>query len=67
MRWSRRLVHLMQDLLDLEHCPHCVGELKIIAANLEASVVRRILTVLGLRGRTPLLSPARGQMLLHAA
>jgi hypothetical protein len=30
--------------LDLEHCPNCGGELKIIAAILEAPVIERILT-----------------------
>jgi hypothetical protein len=34
--------------LDLEHCPNCGGELKIIAAILETAVIERILEHLGL-------------------
>jgi hypothetical protein len=33
--------------LDLEHCPNCGGELKIIAAILEQPVIEKILTHLG--------------------
>jgi len=49
--------------LDLEHCPNCGGELKIIAAILEAPVIEKILTHLGLQARAPLRAPARGQAL----
>jgi hypothetical protein len=31
MSWARRLKRVFE--LDLEHCPNCGGELKIIAAN----------------------------------
>ncbi len=34
---------------DLEHCPNCGGELKIIAATLERAVIEKILTHLGLQ------------------
>ena len=34
--------------IDLEHCPNCGGELKIIAAILEQPVIEKILTHLGL-------------------
>jgi len=34
--------------LDLEHCPHCGGELKIIAAILEPPVIEKVLTHLDL-------------------
>lgn len=37
--------------IDLEHCPNCGGELKIIAAILESAVIERILTHLGLQAR----------------
>ena len=48
--------------IDLEHCPNCGGELKIIAAILQAPVIERILTHLGLQARAPPRAPARGQM-----
>ena len=46
--------------IDLEHCPNCAGQLKIIAAILEGPVVERILTHLGLQARAPPRVPARG-------
>ena len=49
--------------LDLEHCPNCGGELKIIAAILEQPVIEKILTHLGLQARAPPRSAARGQAL----
>jgi hypothetical protein len=48
--------------IDLEHCPNCRGELKIIAAILETPVIERILTHLGLQARAPPRAPARGHM-----
>jgi hypothetical protein len=53
--------------IDLEHCPSCGGELTIIAAILEAPVIERILTHLGLQARAPPRASARGQTLRHAA
>jgi hypothetical protein len=47
--------------LDLEHCPNCGGELKIIAAILEPPVIEKILTHLGLQARAPPWAPARRQ------
>lgn len=52
--------------LDLEHCPNCGGEPKIIAAILEQLLIERILTHLGLQARAPPRSPARGQALRTA-
>jgi hypothetical protein len=52
--------------LDLEHCPNCGGELKIIAAILQAPVIKKILTHLGLQPRAPPRAPARGQALQAA-
>ena len=52
--------------IDLEHCPNCGGKLKISAAIVEAPVIERILTHLGLQARAPARAPARGYM-LHAA
>jgi hypothetical protein len=51
--------------LDLEHCPNCGGELKIIAAILERASIEKILTHLGLQARAPPRAPARGQMPLQ--
>ena len=58
--WARLLKRVFQ--IDLEHCPNCGGELKIIAAILEASVIGRILTHLGLQARAPPRVPARGDL-----
>ena len=52
--------------LDLEHCPHCGGELRIIAAILEAPVIEKILRHLGLQARAPPRSSARDQALQAA-
>jgi hypothetical protein len=52
--------------IDLEHCPNCGGELKIIAAILEQPVIAKILTHLGPQARAPPRAPARGSQ-LHAA
>ncbi len=63
--WVRLLKRVFD--LDLEHCPNCGGELKIIAAILEAPVIEKILTHLGLQARAPPRAPARGQMPLYTA
>ena len=39
--------------IDMQHCPNCCGELKIIAVILERPVVERILTHLGLDPQPP--------------
>ena len=49
--WARLLERVFA--LDLDDCPHCGGELKIIAAILKTPVVERILTHLGLQARAP--------------
>ena len=57
--WARLLKRVFE--IDLEHCPNCGGQLKIIAAILESAVIERILTHLGLQadcGR--MTAPARG-------
>ena len=59
LSWAQLLKRVFE--LDLEHCPHCGGELKIIAAILEQPVIEKILTHLGLQadcGR--MTAPARG-------
>lgn len=64
LSWARLLKRVFD--LDLEHCPNCGGELKIIAAILEQPVVEKILTRLGLEARAPPRAPARGQALQAA-
>jgi hypothetical protein len=60
IRWARLLKRVFQ--IDLEHCPNCGGELKIIAAILAAPVIERILTHLGLQARAPPRVAARGDL-----
>lgn len=62
--WARLLRRVFE--LDLDHCPYCRGELKIIAAVLEAPAIERILTYLGLQAPAPPRTPARGQALQAA-
>ena len=65
--WSRAAVRRLSVVrlfsqrfeIDLEHCPNCGEQLKIIAAILELAVVERILMHLGLQARTPPQTPAR--------
>ena len=64
LSWAKLLKRVFD--LDLEHCPNCGGELKIIAAILEQPVIEKILTHLGLQARAPPRSPARGQALQAA-
>ena len=64
LSWARLLKRVFE--IDLEHCPNCGGKLKIILAIVEAPVIERILTHLGLQARAPARAPARGYM-LHAA
>jgi hypothetical protein len=58
LSWAKLLKRVFD--LDLEHCPNCGGELKIIAAILEQPVIEKILTHLGLQARAPPRAPARG-------
>jgi hypothetical protein len=39
--------------IDIEHCPHCGGSMKIIAAILEFSTIAKILDHLGLATWAP--------------
>ena len=63
MGWAHLLKRVFD--LDLEHCPQCGGEFKIIAAIEEPAVIvrilriLRILTHLGVPARAPPRSPAR--------
>ncbi len=64
MGWARLLKRVFD--LDLEHCPQCGGEFRIIAAIEEPAVIARILTHLGLPARTPPRAPARRPELFQA-
>ena len=55
MGWARLLKRVFD--LDLEHCPLCGGEFKIIAAIEEPAAITRILAHLGLAARAPPRSP----------
>ena len=65
MGWARLLKRVFD--LDLEHCPQCGGEFRIIAAIEEPAVIARILTHLGLPARAPPRAPARRPELFQAA
>ena len=54
------------NVLPMEHCPNCGGELMIIAANLTHPVIEKFLTHLGLQARAPPVAPARGQAMQAA-
>jgi hypothetical protein len=53
--------------IDIEHCPTCGGDLKIIAAIEDPIVIVKILTHLGLPARAPPRFPARRFDLFQAA
>jgi len=46
LSWAKLLKRVFE--IDLEHCPNCGGQLKIIAAIMEQPVIEKILTNLGL-------------------
>ena len=64
LSWAKLLKRVFE--IDMEHCPNYGGELKIIAAILEAPVIEKILTHLGLQPRAPPRAPARGPVLQAA-
>ena len=64
LSWAKLLKRVFD--LDLEHCPNCGGELKIIAAILEQPVIEKILTHLSLQARAPPRAPAHGQAMQAA-
>ena len=57
MSWARLLKRVFD--IDIEHCPHCGGTMKIIAAIEDPSVIAKILAHLGLPTRAPPRAPAR--------
>jgi hypothetical protein len=56
--WARLLARVFQ--FDLEHCPHCGGTLKILAAIEDPAVIVAILTHLGLPAQRSAASPSAG-------
>ncbi len=65
MRWAQLLKRVFD--IDIEHCPHCGGQLKLIAAIEEPTAIARILTHLGLAAQPPPRAPARRVDLFQAA
>jgi hypothetical protein len=65
MSWARLLKRVFD--IDIEHCPHCGGRLKIIAAIEDPAVIAEILTHLNLPARAPPRSPAQAFDLFQAA
>ena len=64
LSWAKLLKRVFE--IDMEQCPNCGGELRIIAASLEQPVIEKILTHLGLQARPPPRSPSRCQELQAA-
>lgn len=64
MGWARLLKRVFD--IDLEHCPQCGGEVKMIAAIEEPAAIVGILTHLGLPARAPPRAPARPLALFQA-
>ena len=65
MRWAQLLKRVFN--IDIEQCPHCGGQLKLIAAIEEPAAIARILTHLGLAARPPPRAPAVRVDLYQAA
>jgi len=49
--WTRLLKQVFD--IDIEHCPHCGGDMKIILAILESSVITKLFNYLALPARAP--------------
>jgi Putative transposase len=58
--WAKLLKRVFN--LDLTQCPHCGGELRIVATILQRQAIDKILNHLGLDSQPPPRAPARGQM-----
>jgi hypothetical protein len=62
LSWAKLLKRVFE--IDIEHCPSCGGEIKIIAAILAASAIKKILVHLvhlvhlGQQARAPTRRPA---------
>ena len=57
MSWAQQLKRVFD--IDVEHCPHCGGNLMINAAIKQSPVITKLLTHIGLPTRAPPRSPAR--------
>jgi hypothetical protein len=57
--WAKLLKRVFN--LDMEHCPHCGGKVRVIAAILERAQVQKILNHLGLDPQPPPRGAAQGQ------
>ena len=55
MRWAQLLTRVFD--VDIKHCPHCGGQLTLIAAIEEPAAIARILTHLGLAAQPPPRAP----------
>ena len=64
LSWAKLLKRVFE--IDMEHCPNCGGELKIITTILEQPVIEKILTHLGLQARAPPRAPVHGSQLQAA-
>ena len=64
LSWAKLLKRVFE--IDMDHCPNCGDEVKIIGAILEAPVIEKILMHPGLQARAPPRAPARGQPLQAA-
>jgi hypothetical protein len=64
LNWAKLRKRVFE--IDMEHCPNCGGELKIIAVILEQPVIEKILTHLGLQARAPPRALASGQAMQAA-
>ena len=65
MRWAQLLKRVFD--IDIERCPHCGGQLKLIAAIEEPAAIARILTHLGRAAQPPPRAPAVRLDLFQAA
>jgi hypothetical protein len=65
MRWAQLLKRVFD--IDIERCPHCGGQLKLIAVIEDAAAIARLLTHLGLAAQPPPRALARRVDLFQAA
>ncbi len=65
MRWAQLLKRVFD--IDIERCPHCGGQLKLVAALEDAAAIARLLTHLGLAAQPPPRALARRVDLFQAA
>jgi hypothetical protein len=65
MSWARLLKRVFD--IDIEHCLHCGGTLKVIAAIEDPAVITKTLARLGLPARAPPQAPPRALDLFETA